>query len=167
MQTKVQQSGHLKHLGETPLVQFAGSNGHKFHTAPRKLTYDMLKDAREGFSADPKPPPNHKAIFPKHCTPKPAQKPLAAPKSCHKPSKSLPRASKTTCQIFVANLVKTGTESPLISGGWKSLWHYVFKMFFHFSRACFAHPFWKEFTGTLFLGLPVFRVPVFPLFGRL
>ena len=55
-----------------------------------------------------------------------------APKCCHKPSKSLSRASKTTCQIFVANLVKTGTESPLISGGWKSLWHYVFFMFFTF-----------------------------------
>ena len=57
----------------------------------------MLKDAREGFSADPKLTSNRKAIFPKHCTPKPAQKPLAALKSCHKLSKILPIASKTTC----------------------------------------------------------------------
>ena len=114
---------------ETPWRNTPGAVRRKqwsnFHTAPGKLIYDIiLKDAREGFSADPKPTPNHKAIFPKHCTPKPAQKPLAAPKSCHKPSKSFPKASqkaaqslpkrvKTTRQILVANVVKTGAGSPL------------------------------------------------------
>ena len=58
----------------------------------------MLKDAREGFSADPKPIPNQKAIFPKHCTPKPAQKPLDAskklPQAFQKPPKGVPEPPK-------------------------------------------------------------------------
>ena len=166
MQTKVQQSGHLKHLGETPLVQFAGSNGHKFHTAPRKLTYDMLKDAREGFSADPKPTPNHKAIFPKHCTPKPAQKPCAKmlPQAFQKPLQSLQNHLSNICREFGQNWNR---KHP--NFGWLeiALALRFFYMFFHFSRTCFAHPFWKESPAPFLLGLPAFRVPVFPLFGRL
>ena len=124
----------------------------------------MLKDAREGFSADPKPTPNHKAIFPKHCTPKPAQKPLAAPKSCHKPSKSLQNHLSNICREFGQNWNRKPPNS-----GWLeiALALRFFYVFFHFSRTCFAHPFWKEFTGTLFLGLLVFRVPVFPLLQAL
>ena len=87
-----------------------------------------------------------------------------APKCCHKPSKSLSRASKTTCQIFVANLVKAGTESTLILGGWKSLWHYVFFLCFSLFADLFCapvlegiyrHPFFGP-TGVPGPGVPAF-----------
>ena len=160
---KIQQSGHLKHLGETPLVQFAESNGHNFILHQESSFMICSKTRAKASQRIQNQPQTTRQYFQNTALQSPPRNLWLRQKA----ATSVPRASKTTCQIFVANLVKTGTESPLISCGWKSLRHYVFFMFFHFSRTCFAHPLWKEFTGTLFLGLLVLRVPVFPLFGRL
>ena len=159
---KVQQSEHLKHLGETPLVQFAESNDHKFHTAPKQLTYDML-NAREGFSADPKPTPNHKAIFPKHCTPKPAQKPCAKmlPQAFQKPLQSLQNHLSNICREFGQNWNR---KHP--NFGWLEIalalrfFLYVFSLF----ADLFCAPVLEGITGTLFVGptgVPCPGVPAF------
>ena len=130
----------------------------------------MLKDAREGFSADPKPIPNQNAIFPKHCTPKPAQKPLDAskklPQAFQKPPKGVPEGRQKApqrlqnhpsnpCREFGQNW----NRNPPNFGRPKIALALRFPLFFHFSRTCFAHPFWNLPAPFLdpFLGLPVFR----------
>ena len=96
------------------------------HDLPKP--YERLPEASQkrdrGLPGGSKPTPNQKTILPKHCTPKPAQKPLDAskklPKAFQKLPKglpegrpSLPKRVKTTRQILVANVVKTGAGIPL------------------------------------------------------
>ena len=67
-------------------------HGHK-HDLPKP--YERLPEASQkrdrGLPGESKPTPNQKTILPKHCTPKPAQKPLDASKKLPKAFQKLPK----------------------------------------------------------------------------